>query len=87
MSQGRRNLNEGMIALNPMNWILLIAALIAAFLVFTFVLKVARAAIGTAIALVVLLVVLQVVFGIGPGELWQEVVNLWRSFWRMVGGA
>lgn len=70
--------------LHPMNWILLIAALIVSFLVFTFVLKVARAALSTAIALALVVLVLQLVFGIGPLELWQQVKGLWDTLWNLV---
>ncbi|GAB4376560.1 MAG: hypothetical protein Kow00121_23880 [Elainellaceae cyanobacterium] len=64
-----------------MDWILLVAALVVSFLVFGFLVRVVRAAIGTAIAIALVVLALQLVFGIGPNDLWQEVENLWDGLW------
>lgn len=69
-----------------MNIVLLVAALIITFLVFTLLVKVARATIGTAIAIALLILVLQLVFGISPIHLWQPVIQLWQSIWQTVTG-
>lgn len=67
-----------------MEWILVIAAVVVSFLVFGFLARVAKAAIGTAIAIAIVVLVLQIVFGIGPNELWQETQNLWEGLWQNV---
>ncbi|HIK55250.1 MAG TPA: hypothetical protein IGS37_08820 [Synechococcales cyanobacterium M55_K2018_004] len=69
-----------------MNWVLMIASLVVAFLVFTFLVKVVRAAIGTAIALALVVLVLQLVFGIGPGELWRQLGPTLLSLWDWLRG-
>lgn len=69
-----------------MNWIVLIAGLIVALLVFTFVLKVLRAAVSTAIAIALVVLVVQLIFGIGPGEVFRQVSNLWNSLWSFFLG-
>jgi len=69
-----------------MNIVLIVAALIVTFLVFTWLVKVARATIGTAIAIALLILVLQLVFGIGPMQVWQPVTQLWQSIWQTVTG-
>lgn len=65
-----------------MNWVILIAALIVSFLVFTWLIRVVKATIGTAIAIALIVLVLQLVFGIGPQDLWEQVVGLWDNVWR-----
>jgi lysylphosphatidylglycerol synthetase-like protein (DUF2156 family) len=62
--------------------ILIIAALIVSFLVFTFLLRVAKSAISTAITIAIVILLLQLVFGIGPGELWEQMVGLWQGVWQ-----
>lgn len=69
-----------------MNLILLVAALILSFLIFTFLVKVLRAAIGTALAIAVVVLVLQLLFGIGPAQVWEQLQELWHSLWRMIPG-
>jgi hypothetical protein len=68
-----------------MNLILLLAAIVVAYLVFTLLIRVARAAIGTALVIAVIVLVLLAI-GIGPGELWQEVNQLFRSLWKLITG-
>jgi succinate-acetate transporter protein len=69
-----------------MSWILLIGALLVSFLVFTFLVKVLRAAVSTAIALALVVLVLQILFGINPGQVWQAVTGLWENLQRMMSG-
>jgi ABC-type iron transport system FetAB permease component len=68
-----------------MSWVILIAALIVAFLLLGWAGRVVRASIGTAIALLILVLVLQFVFGITPADLWEQLVQLWNNVWRSIG--
>ena len=68
-----------------MNWVLLIGAIVISFLVFGFVLKVMRAAIGTAIGIALIVLALQLL-GIGPGQVWETVKELWESLMRLLPG-
>lgn len=70
-----------------MNLILLIGAVLIAFLVFTFLVKVLRAAVSTAIALALIVLVLQILFGINPGQVWQAVNGLWENLRRLLIGS
>ncbi|HEY9630609.1 MAG TPA: hypothetical protein V6C84_25210 [Coleofasciculaceae cyanobacterium] len=67
-----------------MNLILFIAALVVSFLVFAFLVRVLKAAIGTAIAVAVVVLLLQLAFGIAPTQLWQEMQNLFDKLWQMI---
>jgi hypothetical protein len=67
-----------------MNLILLIAAIVVSLLVFGFLVRVAKAAIGTAITIAIVVLVLQIAFGISPNQLWQEVTQLWENLWQQV---
>lgn len=69
-----------------MNLILLIAAIVVTFLVFTWLVKVVKATIGTAIAIALLVLVLQLFFGIGPAQIWQQVNQVFQSIWQTVTG-
>ncbi|HEY9699638.1 MAG TPA: hypothetical protein V6D10_20425 [Trichocoleus sp.] len=69
-----------------MNLILLIGAIVISFLVFGFVLKVMRAAVGTAIGIALIVLVLQLIFGIAPNELWAEIRGFWESLLRLLPG-
>ncbi|MEM9218765.1 MAG: hypothetical protein AAGD25_31045 [Cyanobacteria bacterium P01_F01_bin.150] len=62
-----------------MDWILLIAALFIAFLIFTWLLKVVKATISTALTVAFIVLLVQLLFGIGPIELWNQIVSLWQS--------
>jgi hypothetical protein len=68
-----------------MNLILFIAALVVSFLVFAFLVRVLKAAIGTAIAIALIILVLQIAFGVAPPQLWQEIQRLWENLWHMIG--
>ncbi|UIE39797.1 hypothetical protein [Leptodesmis sichuanensis] len=69
-----------------MDLVLLIAAVVIAFLVFTLLIKVVRATIGTAIAIAIIVLVLQLVFGIGPGQVFNQVNQFFQSLWQLVSG-
>lgn len=68
-----------------MNLILLIAAIVIAFLVFTWLLKVVKATLSAALTIAAI-VLLLAFFGIGPGQLWQEITTLIRNIFQMVTG-
>jgi uncharacterized protein YacL len=59
----------------PTNLIVLIAALIVAFIVFKALLNVAKTAISTLLSLFIIVVILSV-FGFTPQDLMQEIMNL-----------
>lgn len=69
-----------------MNLILVIAAIVISFLVFTWLIRVVKATIGTAIAIAILVLVLQLFFGIGPGQVWEQVSQIPQAIWQFVTG-
>jgi hypothetical protein len=62
-----------------MTWIIVVASLVGAFLVMAWLLKVVKTTIGTALAIAGIVLALQLFFGVGPGELWSQIVQLWNS--------
>ncbi len=68
-----------------MKVILLVAAIVVAFPVFTWLIKIVRMTIGTALSIAVIVLIL-LAFGIGPAQLWQELTQLVQSVWRLVTG-
>jgi hypothetical protein len=62
-----------------MNWIILIAALVISFLIFTWLVRVVKATVTTAFTIALLVLLLQLFFGIGPQDIWQEVTALWQQ--------
>lgn len=62
-----------------MNWIILIAALVISFLIFTWLIRVVKATVTTAFTIALLVLLLQLFFGIGPQDIWQEVTALWQQ--------
>ncbi|MBD1897134.1 hypothetical protein [Coleofasciculus sp. FACHB-129] len=70
----------------PVDLIILIAALIVSWLVFTLLIKVVKASIGTAILIAAVVLVLQLFFGIDPQHLWQQITQLPQTILRMVTG-
>lgn len=66
--------------------ILLIAALVVSILVFMWLLRVVKATITTAITIAIVVLLLQLVFGIGPGQVWQQVEQIPRALWQLVTG-
>ena len=69
-----------------LNLILLIAALIVSWLVFTALLNVVKTTLKTAISIAAIVLVLQLVFGIGPQQLWQQIIELPQTFFHPVSG-
>ncbi|MBE9228420.1 hypothetical protein IQ264_23650 [Phormidium sp. LEGE 05292] len=66
----------------PIELIVLIAALIVTFLVFTWLIKVVKATIQTALTIALLVLILQIVFGIGPNQVWQKIIELPQLIWQ-----
>jgi hypothetical protein len=62
-----------------MSWLVIGASLLVAFIVFGWMLKVVKATIGTALAIAGVVLALQLFFGIGPGEIWSQLVQLWNN--------
>ncbi|ELR96733.1 hypothetical protein [Gloeocapsa sp. PCC 73106] len=62
-----------------MDLLILIAAIIVAWLVFTWLIKVVKISLNTAVIIAVFVLILQLVFGIGPQELWQQLRELWEN--------
>lgn len=70
----------------PTDLIILIAALIVSWLMFTALIKVVKTTFSTAIAIAVIVLVLQLVFGINPQDLWQQITQLPQILWHVVTG-
>jgi Flp pilus assembly protein TadB len=68
-----------------MDLIILIAALIVAWLIFTWLVKVLKASIGTALAIAAVILVLQIAFGVDPQQLWQQVNDLPQTLQQLLG--
>ncbi|MEC4816538.1 MAG: hypothetical protein SAK29_25220 [Scytonema sp. PMC 1069.18] len=69
----------------PSNLIILIAALIVAFLIFKALLNVLKTFLSTAIAIGVIVVILMF-FGFRPEDLMREVTNLPQTLERLFSG-
>ncbi|MBW4656112.1 MAG: hypothetical protein KME20_24190 [Kaiparowitsia implicata GSE-PSE-MK54-09C] len=69
-----------------MNPILFVAALIITFLVFGWLVRVARATLSLAITVAILVFLLQILLGIGPGEVWQQVLGFWNGILNFLQG-
>lgn len=59
----------------PIDLIVIIAAVIVAWLIFTWSLKVLKASISTALTIAVIALILQVFLGIGFEQVWQQLVQ------------
>lgn len=61
-----------------MNWILLIGAIVVAWLVFTGLLNILKTTVTTAITIAAIVLALQLIVGIGPQQLIDTILNLPR---------
>lgn len=59
-----------------LNLITLIAAVIVSWLVFTALVKLLKTTLQTALTVAAIVLLLQLVFGIGPQQLWQQIIQL-----------
>lgn len=60
----------------PIELVIIIAAMVVSWLVFTWLIKVVKASVNTAFAIAIILLILQLLFGIGPQEIWQQITEL-----------
>ena len=59
----------------PVDLIVIIAAIIVAWLIFTWSIKVLKASISTALSIAIIALILQLFLGIGFEEVWQKLVQ------------
>ena len=70
-----------------MNLVILLAAIVVSVLVFTWLVQVLKATISTAILIAAIVLVASLLFGIGPGQIWQQVSQFFRTLWQLVPGS
>ncbi len=68
-----------------MNILLLIAAIIVAWLVFNALLKILKVGLSTAATIAIILIILQFTFGINPQKLWNEILTLPENISHLFG--
>lgn len=66
--------------------IILVAAIVVSWLVFSWLVNVVKTTISTAITIAVLLLLLQIVFGIGPTQIWHQATQLPQYLWNLTRG-
>ena len=70
----------------PTDLLLLIAALVVSWLIFTALIKVVKTTVTTAIVIAGIILTLQLVFGINPQDLWQQITQLPQTLWQLGTG-
>lgn len=70
----------------PTDLLILIAALIVSWLIFTALIKVLKTTVSTAIAIAAIVLVLQLAFGVNPQDLWQQITQLPQTLWHTITG-
>ncbi len=60
----------------PIQLIVLIAAILVSWLIFTGLIKIIKTSVGTAFKIALIVLILQLAFGIAPQEIWQQIINL-----------
>lgn len=60
----------------PLQLIILVAAILISWLLFTALVKVIKTTVSTALMIAVIFFAVQIVFGVKPAELWHEVTTL-----------
>jgi uncharacterized protein with PQ loop repeat len=70
----------------PVELIILIAAMVVSWLVFTALIKIVKTTATTAIAIAGIILGLQLVFGIGYQDLWQQITQLPQIVWNLITG-
>jgi len=70
----------------PIDLLILIAALIVSWLIFTALIKVVKTTASTAIAITAIVLVLQLAFGVNPQDLWQQTTQLPQTLWHTITG-
>ena len=69
-----------------LNLITLLAALIVSWLVFTALINLLKTTLKTAVSIAAVVLVLQLAFGIGPQQLWQQLIELPQTVLQQVMG-
>ncbi|MBD1940505.1 hypothetical protein [Microcoleus sp. FACHB-68] len=69
-----------------LNLITLLAALIVSWLVFTALINLLKTTLKTAVSIAAIVLVLQLAFGIGPQQLWQQLIELPQTVLQQVIG-
>lgn len=59
-----------------MEFVILIAAIVVSWLVFTWLLRVVKTTLKTALLVAIIVLILQLSLGIGPDQLWQKITEL-----------
>lgn len=70
----------------PIELIVLIAAVVVSWLVFTALMKLVKTTVSTAIAIAAIVLILQLFFGIGPDRLFEQIVQLPQMLWSLFTG-
>ena len=70
----------------PIDLLILIAALIVSWLIFTALIKIVKTTVSTAIAIAAIVLVLQLAFGVNPQDLWQQITQLPQTLWHTITG-
>ncbi len=70
----------------PLELIILIAAIVVSWLVFTALIKIVKTTVTTAIAIAGIILILQLVFGIGYQDLWEQITKIPQLLWNIVTG-
>lgn len=69
-----------------LNLITLLAALIVSWLVFTALINLLKTTLKTAVSIAAVVLVLQLAFGIGPQQLWQQLIELPQTVLQQFSG-
>lgn len=71
----------------PVDLIIFIAALVVSGLLLTWLLKVVKATFSVALSIAAIALALQLLFGIGPLDLWHQVIQVPRQLWEWATGS
>lgn len=70
-----------------MEIVILIAAAVVSWLVFTWLLRVVKTTLKTAFLVAAIVMVLQVTIGVGPAQLWQAITELPQQLGDFLNGS
>jgi len=70
----------------PIDLIVLIAALVVAWLVFTALIRVVKTTLSTALTVAAIVLILQIGFGVQPQQLWQQIMQLPQMIRELLTG-
>ena len=66
----------------PLDLIVIIAAVVVGWLIFTWSIKVLKASISTALTIAVIALILQIFLGIRFEEVWQKLIQFSETVWQ-----